>query len=366
MGNSQKEVSMVMQDSEKVDNESDNNPDNELVQELVESQAGDVVVRKGRAIRSDGTIQLRVVKPGWGTSGYYPAEVLERDGPSIYRAGTQMFWDHATASEDLERPEGSLRNLAAVLSTPARWDDQGAVGPGLYADALVFESYRETVDEIGPHIGTSIRGLGRATTGEAEGRKGRIISALTTGLSVDFVTKAGAGGEIVQLFEASNGTAVSSVAEPSGVHNSGVMDMDDLEKAQEKLAEAQKVIQALETERDQLSKSLLLRDASAVVSEALDEAALPAVTVQRLRRSVACNLPMTEAGKLDVEGLKEKVNEAVIAETAYLQEAAGFGQGRIEGMGGSQTAASGIDMVEVQKRMDRAFTDLGFTAGKGE
>ena len=142
--------------------------------------------------------------------------------------------------------------------------------------------------------------------------------------------------------------------------------MDDLEKAQEKLAEAQKVIQALETERDQLSKSLLLRDASAVVSEALDEATLPAVTVQRLRRSVACNLPMTEAGKLDVEGLKEKVNEAVIAETAYLQEAAGFGQGRIEGMGGSQTAASGIDMGEVQERMDRAFTDLGFTAGKGE
>ena len=427
-------------------------------EKLVESQAGEVVVLKEKAVRPDGTIQIRVVKPGWGTSGYYPAEVLERDGPNIYRSGTQMFWNHATATEEAERPEGNLRDLAAVLVSDSRWNDQGPVGPGLYADALVFEGYRETVDEIGPYIGTSIRGFGRATTGEAEGRKGRIINALTEAHSVDFVTKAGAGGEIVQLFEAARKTptpspslaageggngstplaearnvaewlesrlhleltqigdgmfgqghltrderiALSSAVgdaldafrkvveerapqlyrrdlgeEPSGdntalsVGESGAIDsggkdkMDELEKVQGELTEAQGRIQALETERDRLAEALLVRDAGDVVREALAQSTLPGVTVARLQRSAASNPPVTADGTLDVAGLKERVAEMVAAETTYLQEAAGWGQGRIEGMGGNQTAAgNGVDMAVVEKRLNSAFADLGFATGK--
>ena len=45
----------------------------------------------------------------------------------------------------------------------------------------------ELLYEIGEHIGVSIRGLGRHTTGEAEGRQGRIISEIVAGKSVDFV-----------------------------------------------------------------------------------------------------------------------------------------------------------------------------------
>lgn len=413
-------------------------------EKLVESQAGEVVVLKEKAVRPDGTIQIRVVKPGWGTSGYYPAEVLERDGPIIYRAGTQMFWNHATATEEAERPEGNLRDLAAVLVSDSRWNEQGPVGPGLYANALVFEGYRKTVDEIGPYIGTSIRGFGRATTGEAEGRKGRIINALTAAHSVDFVTKAGAGGEIVQLFEAARNPggqrlaearnvaewlesrlhleltqigdgmfgqghltrderiALSSAVgdaldafrkvveerapqlyrrdlgeEPSGdntalsVGESGADDsggretMDELEKVRGELVEAQGTIQALETERDRLAEALLIRDAEGIVREALAQTSLPGVTVTRLQRSAASNPPVTEAGKLDVAGLRERVAEMVAAETTYLQEAAGWGQGRIEGMGGGQgTGGDGVDMAVVEKRLNSAFADLGFGTGK--
>jgi hypothetical protein len=52
-----------------------------------------------QAVRRDGTIPLKLIQPGWGSSGYYSAEVLERDGPKVFPLGTQMFWNHATQSE---------------------------------------------------------------------------------------------------------------------------------------------------------------------------------------------------------------------------------------------------------------------------
>ena len=161
-----------------------------------------------KALRRDGTAPIKLIAPGWGSSGYYPAEVLERDGPTLFRAGTKMYWDHPTVSEEMERPEGSLRNLAAVLISDARWDGQGVEGPGLYADAKIFEGYQSAVNEMAPHIGVSIRASGRATQGEAEGRRGPIIQALTAAASVDFVTEPGAGGRILQLFEAARPTTV--------------------------------------------------------------------------------------------------------------------------------------------------------------
>ena len=154
-----------------------------------------------RAVRRDGSINLKLIEPGWGASGYYGRSVLERDIPRIFPPGTHMFWNHPTATEDMERPEGDLNSLAAVTISEPIWLDEGPEGPGMYAEARPFTGYANTIDEIGEHIGVSIRGLGRHTTGEAEGKTGRIISEIVAGKSVDFVTAPGAGGKIVQIFE---------------------------------------------------------------------------------------------------------------------------------------------------------------------
>ena len=154
-----------------------------------------------KSVRRDGTVPIKIIQPGWGSSGYYSKNVLERDIPRVFPPGTQMFWNHATPTEDMERPEGDLDSLAGVIVTCPQWQENGAKGPGVYADARVFGGYAETIDEIGEHIGVSIRGSGLHEMGERDGRKGRIITEIKSGRSVDFVTTPGAGGAIVQVFE---------------------------------------------------------------------------------------------------------------------------------------------------------------------
>ena len=158
-----------------------------------------------KSVRSDGTIGIKMIAPGWGSSGYYPADILERDAPAVFPPGTMMFWNHDTAMEEAERPEGDLSRLAAITTSLPRYEPNGIDGAGVYADARVMAGYAGIIDDIGGDIGLSIRAAGSFQEGEAEGRRGRIITELTrdpnVGSRVDFVTKPGAGGKIISVFE---------------------------------------------------------------------------------------------------------------------------------------------------------------------
>lgn len=158
-----------------------------------------------KAVRRDGTVGIKIIGPGWGSSGFYERGVLERDVPRVFGPGTHMYWNHPTMSEAMERPERDLRDLAAVVVSQPRWEEQGSQGPGMYAEAAVFAGYREAVDEIAEHIGVSIRGDGITEFGKADGRQGVIVKEIAKGHSVDFVTKPGAGGRITKIFESAPG-----------------------------------------------------------------------------------------------------------------------------------------------------------------
>lgn len=141
-------------------------------------------------------MRIKLIDAGWGSSGYYSPQVLrEAAANGVFPVGTQMYLDHPSMTEAVDRPERSVKDLAAVLVTPATYAD-GA----LYAEARVFAPY-QWLAEKKDAIGVSIRAAGTAEPGEAEGRQGMLITSLTEGLSVDFVTRAGRGGQIVELLE---------------------------------------------------------------------------------------------------------------------------------------------------------------------
>ena len=152
-----------------------------------------------QAQATGGRFRALLIKAGWGSSGYYSEEVLRRDGPKAWPAGTQNYLDHPTVTESAERPERSVRELASVTTTDPVWDAQ--LG-GLVAEVEVFPQWRGLLnEEFATQVGLSIRALGAAEYGTADGRDGPLITEISEGISVDWVTRAGAGGRVLELIE---------------------------------------------------------------------------------------------------------------------------------------------------------------------
>lgn len=144
-----------------------------------------------------GDMMIQLITPGWGSSGFYSAAVLEAAGQSgVFPAGTQMFVNHQTGDERNARPEGDLMGLAAVLQEDAKWD-----GAALVARAKPFQHWAPILTDMAEAIGVSIRASAEISEGEAEGRRGIIVDELVEAQSVDFVTKAGRGGRILEVLE---------------------------------------------------------------------------------------------------------------------------------------------------------------------
>jgi hypothetical protein len=319
---------------------------------------GDLVPLVERALASDNTIDLKVITPGWGSSGYYSKEVLERDGPKTFPAGTHMYLDHPTESENRERPERSVRDLAGALLAPPAYQEDGKDGPGLYAKAKVLPEYKDTIEALAEHIGVSIRAHGTVEPGEAEGKQGAIVKEMTKGLSVDFVTKAGRGGKVLQLMESlrSNGTLQTHTQTDSGTSQED--DKMELKEAQDKITELTGQLATVTSERDELlaqngamKTGLLLGEAKKVARQHIATAELPDVSKDRIVEAVAANPPVKD-GELDIEALKVKVDEAARVEAEYLTKVTGAGQ--ITGQGSQGGGAK--DETAVKESLAKGMT----------
>lgn len=265
------------------------------------------------------TRMLKLIAPGWGSSGYYPADVLKRDGPQVFKAGTHNYIDHLTSIEEKTKPEGYLDRLASVLIEDAHWeDDYNGNGAGLYAKAKVKEQFNGFLNDFGTHIGTSIRANGKVKVGEANGRKGPIIEAITSAKSVDYVTVAGAGGKVLDLIE-------------SAKHNPKTNDPMNV-------IETEKEPNDMSTEA--LQETINRMNAKFVRNEARDyaRAKLSALRVKdavKDRIVAAClgNIPLDESGEIKTIDFDVLIEAAIKSETEYLTSVGAFG--KISGFGGS-------------------------------
>jgi hypothetical protein len=284
---------------------------------LVESAATLETIRLQEA-RAD--YEIKLIAPGKGSSAFYPAEVLKRDGPQVFKAGTHVYLNHATAAEEAARPEGDVKNLAGVLTTDAVYHESHAKGPGLYGRMKVFADHAQTVEEKAPHVGMSIRASGVAESGRM--RDGLpVLKELTGAESVDVVTRAGAGGMILTESARRANTQETS-----------------MEANEKRLLES-------------LVRKELRRDAITAAARILQ----PLSLTEAQREYVVDNvigpidrpnaLPLTEAGELDVK----KFGEAVSAELSRFGAALGIGP-RVTGMG----APAPVEITEAQRATQAA------------
>lgn len=137
----------------------------------------------------------------WGSSAFYPAEVLARDAATAFPAGTKMFENHLTESESWERPEGDVGKLVGKLISAGEYEADNPEGPGVYADVEFYDSYVDRINEIGEDVGLSVNGGADYVEGEREGRFGKIVTGIPFIRSVDVVVAAGAGGKLISILE---------------------------------------------------------------------------------------------------------------------------------------------------------------------
>jgi len=377
-------------------------PPEESPQEEAEDLETSVTELVERAVRKDNTIDLKIISPGWGASGYYSPELLKEDGPTAFRAGTQMYLDHPTETEARDRPERSVRDLAAVTISDAVYQESGPTGPGLYARASVLPHYRDVIEALAPHIGVSIRAGGVFRPGEVEGRKGRIIEKIKNAASVDFVTKPGRGGQVLALMESLRAsqkepeavatsismtdTANISYVQPVGssatpaytITTTGtgpwpvpVSEAQTEEVKNMELTEAQERITALESELEESKTTaqeatdraqraegaLVILEAQGEARKLMENIELPAAAKARVVTKVSADPTVTE-GKLDIDALKEAVEAESKVEADYIESIVGSGKIHDQGTQSGSQPADEAKVKESLKSGLARFFDL--------
>lgn len=248
----------------------------------------------------DGKYRIRIIVPGQGSSGIYTAENLAESAP-LFKAGTEMFIDHPTETEEWERPERSIRDYAGVFLEDATVGEDGA----LYTVCKVFSGVNELIKDKWEHIGVSIN----AWCADPISENG-IVPPIAGVRSVDFVTAPGAGGAIIDLLESNRN---DNYVKEAGMDKEIESKFDELkgeiasviEAFGSKLEAAMATIQEAKAEEPTEEASVDV-DSVLEAGRKIAESGLPEAAIVRVREAV-------KAGA--------DVDSALESERAYLKEA---------------------------------------------
>lgn len=192
-----------------------------------------------------GKFSITILKSGQGSSGYYPADVMERDGAKTFPKGTHVYLDHPTEDDKYNRPARSVRDLAGTLTEDAQYDKGSQ---SLIGTMQIVPQYAALVESLAPYVGMSIRALAYAENAEVGGVMVSMVKEFVKGESVDIVTRAGAGGKIISMIESARNSVVPTPPAPVGTpkeRNTMELTKEDLVAA---LAESNKLMLAGLTE----------------------------------------------------------------------------------------------------------------------
>lgn len=253
-----------------------------------------------------GRYRIRIIAPGRGSTGMYTAPNLAESAP-LFVPGTHMFFDHQTMTEDWERPERSVRDLAGVFESAAEIMPDGS----LEADIKVYPSVNGIIRERWADIGVSINGWSVDEIGP-DG----VVPPLAGIQSVDFVTRAGAKGAVLEVLESDGRWRVKNPSNPTNPNSQEeqAVKPEDIGKAvSEALAAAMPA--AIKE-----AAALLAADQEKKVAEARKKAAVVDPYEAAAKIAEAQDLPK-EARARVMEAVKRGagVDDAIEAERAYIK-----------------------------------------------
>ena len=154
-------------------------------------------------LESDGSdaliMEVVVIEPGHGNKDdghYYTADLLKEFAPVF--TGVKMYATDHKASEKSERTE-----VSEILECPVRFTKTGAPVARVGVYDPVFAKKVRNRDKLGTlaNLQCSILASGTATPGNIAGQAVKIVESIDVAHSVDWVTKAGAGGRALNLMQ---------------------------------------------------------------------------------------------------------------------------------------------------------------------
>lgn len=258
-----------------------------------------------------GRYRIRIIAPGRGSTGMYTAPNLAESAP-LFVPGTHMFFDHQTMTEDWERPERSVRDLAGVFESAAEIMPDGS----LEADIKVYPSVNGIIRERWTDIGVSINGW----SVEEIGPDG-VVPPLAGIQSVDFVTRAGAKGAVLEVLESDGRWRVKSPPTPSNPTNTNVQE-EQAVKPEDICKAVSEALTAAMPAAIKEAAALLAADQEKKAKTTEAEKKAPAVDPYEAAAKVAeaDDLPK-EARARVMEAIKRGagVDDAIEAERAYIK-----------------------------------------------
>jgi hypothetical protein len=281
--------------------------------EEADAMAGDVL-----------KMRVQIIKPGWGNSKdnhYYPIEVLARDS-GVFKGIKMYETDHRESEKSTRTWVSTITDIDGFTETGAPIA-RVAVHDPQFAQRIRNLKAANLLDKMD----CSILATGKVKSGEVDGKKGNIVEAITSANSVDWVTKAGAGGHALDLVETAEGNeTVIPVAETVTTVTDTVTIMPETEPTAEGIIE---VIKEVMVEEKQV---LPVR-----VAELLSFSKLP----ERAREHILKRTFDTEVS----------LTEAIAEELTYLQEITKAGKPFGTGGQSLQERAASVTIEEADKKL---------------
>lgn len=249
-------------------------------QPLAESIHGaGVTLAEGEApangARSPLDINVKLITPGWGNkrdNHYYPAEVLKRDAKMF--EGVKMYaTDHIAAEKNVRTEVSQIRAITGFAPDGAPIARVTVHDPS-FAEMVRNRAAAGLLDSLE----CSILAYGSAKRGTApDGREGNIVEAITAAQSVDWVTKAGAGGHALALAESAADAAgdqpmLTEVEKLALLAESGLHTAAQKRLAGAAYADAAALQTAIATEKAYLAEVEVAPDDIAAIKGMLDKA----------------------------------------------------------------------------------------------
>jgi hypothetical protein len=310
---------------------------------------------------ASGKLKITIIKPGLNKSKarFYPAETLKRDFHVF--EGAKMFADHQSDKEAKDKPEGSVNNWVASLKNVHAESDGTLAGDAFVIDPP-FKAKLDALNKQGllHEMGVSIRAIGEASEQEREGVTTNVVESLIAARSVDFVTYAGAGGQIEAMESATQDNLndvdlvteavlrqrrpdLISLVEKHAQEITMKSVEQQLQESQAQVATLTTANKDLTTKFEEAQKTAAKATVSAEITKLLSESKLPAISQDRVRKQFA------EATEV------KDIAEAIKEEQDYVKQLGG-GKSAPKNLGAADNGTTReSDTTDHKANLEEAF-----------